>query len=39
MSKDIRTHEANLEMVSKFLQYAHIANASYVMLHYVFEGK
>ncbi|RDU59039.1 hypothetical protein CQA53_11660, partial [Helicobacter didelphidarum] len=38
MSKDIRTHEANLEMVSKFLQYAHIANASYAMLHYIQEN-
>ncbi len=38
MSKDIRTHEAKLDLVSKFLQYAHVANASYAMLYCIQEN-
>ncbi|WP_181882466.1 hypothetical protein [Helicobacter didelphidarum] len=29
-----KTNEAKLDLVKKFLDYAHIANASYAMLHY-----
>ena len=32
MKKDIRTHEAKIDLVKKFLDYANIADASYAML-------
>ncbi|WP_181566299.1 hypothetical protein [Helicobacter monodelphidis] len=38
MSKNIQTAEAKLELVSKFLQYAHVANVSYAMLYYIYEN-
>jgi len=37
MDKNIQTHNANLDLVKKFLNYAHVANASYAMLHYIYE--
>lgn len=33
MSKNIKTHEADLKLVQKFLDYANCADASYAMLH------
>ncbi|MGX3045311.1 alpha/beta fold hydrolase, partial [Helicobacter sp. T3_23-1056] len=39
MKHDIRTHEADLSLVIKFLDYANCADASYAMLNYVFYGK
>ncbi|RDU58962.1 diadenosine tetraphosphate hydrolase [Helicobacter sp. MIT 14-3879] len=38
MSKDIRTQEAKLDLVKKFLDYAECADASYALLEPVFEG-
>ena len=32
MKKDIRTHEAKIDLIKKFLDYANIADASYAML-------
>ena len=37
MQKDIRTHEADLSLVIKFLDYANCADASYALLNYVFD--
>ena len=34
MAKNIQTHNAKVELVKKFLDYANIADASYAMLHY-----
>ena len=34
MKQDIRTHEASLDLVTKFLDYADCADASYAMLNY-----
>ena len=34
MQKDIRTHEADLNLVIKFLDYANCADVSYAMLDY-----
>ncbi|RDU58930.1 hypothetical protein CQA53_11735, partial [Helicobacter didelphidarum] len=38
MSKDIKTAEAKLELVKKFLDYAIVANASYAMLNYIWKN-
>ena len=32
MSKNIQTHEAKIDLVRKFLDYANVANASYAKL-------
>lgn len=32
MSKNIKTQEAKLDLITKFLDYANIADASYAML-------
>ena len=37
MAKDIQTHEAKIDLVKKFLDYANCADASYAMLESVFE--
>lgn len=33
--KNIQTHNAKIDLVKKFLDYANIADASYALLHYV----
>lgn len=33
MNKNIRTHEADINLVKKFLDYAECADASYALLH------
>lgn len=33
--KNIQTHNAKVELVKKFLNYANIADASYAMLEYI----
>ncbi|WP_251825173.1 hypothetical protein [Campylobacter jejuni] len=38
MSKNIKTQEAKLDLITKFLDYANVADASYTMLQYVFKG-
>lgn len=38
MSKDIKTQEAKLDLITKFLDYANCAGASYAMLQYVLEN-
>ncbi|MGM8974319.1 hypothetical protein ACTFDJ_01100 [Campylobacter jejuni] len=38
MSKNIKTQEAKLDLITKFLDYANVADASYAMLQYVFKG-
>ncbi|ECH3579804.1 hypothetical protein FO089_09115, partial [Campylobacter jejuni] len=38
MSKNIKTQEAKLDLITKFLDYANCADASYAMLQYVFKG-
>ncbi|PJP47139.1 hypothetical protein [Campylobacter jejuni] len=38
MSKNIKTQEAKLDLITKFLDYANIADASYAMLQYVWEN-
>ncbi|EOT0602557.1 hypothetical protein [Campylobacter coli] len=38
MSKNIKTQEAKLDLITKFLDYADIADASYAMLQYVWEN-
>ena len=35
MAKNIQTHNAKVELVKKFLNYANIADASYALLHYI----
>lgn len=35
MSKNIQTHNAKIDLIKKFLNYANIADASYAMLHFV----
>ena len=35
MKKNIQTHNAKIDLVKKFLDYANIADASYAMLHYI----
>ena len=35
MNKNIKTHEADINLVEKFLDYANCADASYAMLHYI----
>ena len=37
MSKNIQTHNAKIDLIKKFLNYANIADASYAMLESVFE--
>lgn len=32
MSKNIQTHNAKLDLIKKFLDYAHIADASYALI-------
>ncbi|WP_104717787.1 methyltransferase [Helicobacter trogontum] len=39
MSKNIQTHNAKVDLVRKFLDYANVADASYAMLHYVLNGE
>lgn len=34
MSKNIQTHNAKIDLIKKFLDYANITDASYAMLHY-----
>ncbi|EIC2874785.1 methyltransferase, partial [Campylobacter jejuni] len=38
MSKNIKTQEAKLDLITKFLDYANCADASYAMLQYVWEN-
>lgn len=38
MNRNIHTHNAKLDLIEKFLDYADCADASYVILHYVFEN-
>lgn len=38
MSKDIKTQEVKLDLITKFLDYANCAGASYAMLQYVWEN-
>lgn len=38
MNKDIRTAEANFDLVKKFLDYANVADAAYAFLEPVFSG-
>ncbi|WP_181881919.1 hypothetical protein [Helicobacter sp. MIT 14-3879] len=38
MSKNIRTNEADLNLVKKFLAYANCADASYALLEYIYEN-
>lgn len=33
--KDIQTHNAKIDLIKKFLDYANVADASYAMLHYI----
>ena len=35
MSKNIQTHNAKIDLIKKFLDYANCADASYAMLHYI----
>ena len=35
MSKNIQTHNADINLIKKFLDYANVADASYAMLHYI----
>ncbi|EAH7333001.1 methyltransferase [Campylobacter coli] len=35
MSKNIKTQEAKLDLITKFLDYANVADASYAMLHWI----
>lgn len=35
MSKNIQTHNAKIDLVKKFLDYANCADASYALLHYI----
>ena len=37
MSKNIQTHNAKIDLIKKFLNYANITDASYAMLESVFE--
>lgn len=37
MNKNIRTHEAKVDLIKKFLDYANIADASYALLEYTDE--
>ncbi len=39
MKQDIRTHEADLSLVIKFLDYADCADASYSLLEHIFKGE
>ena len=36
--KNIQTHEAKIDLIKKFLDYANITDASYAMLHYIHEN-
>ena len=36
--KNIQTHNAKIDLVKKFLDYANCADASYALLHYVNEN-
>ncbi|HED6588339.1 hypothetical protein [Campylobacter coli] len=38
MSKNIKTQEAKLDLITKFLDYANIADASYAMLDLIDEN-
>ena len=38
MSKNIKTQEAKLDLITKFLDYANVADASYAMLQYIWEN-
>ncbi|HFF9244180.1 TPA: hypothetical protein ACGFGD_001840 [Campylobacter jejuni] len=38
MSKNIKTQEAKLDLITKFLDYANCADASYALLDPVFTG-
>lgn len=38
MSKNIQTHNAKIDLVKKFLDYANVADASYAVLHYIHEN-
>ncbi|EKJ5635808.1 hypothetical protein PJO00_001827 [Campylobacter coli] len=38
MSKNIKTQEAKLDLITKFLGYANVADASYAMLHLIDEN-
>ncbi len=38
MSKNIKTQEAKLDLIAKFLDYANVADASYAMLHLIDEN-
>ncbi|MBR8636170.1 methyltransferase [Campylobacter jejuni] len=38
MSKNIKTQEAKLDLITKFLDYANVADASYALLDPVFTG-
>ena len=35
MAKNIQTHNAKIDLVKKFLDYANVADASYALLHFV----
>ena len=35
MPKNIQTHNAKVDLIKKFLNYANIADASYAMLHWI----
>ncbi|HEH5491903.1 TPA: hypothetical protein SHD56_001652 [Campylobacter coli] len=38
MSKNIKTQEAKLDLITKFLDYANVADASYTMLDLINEN-
>ena len=38
MNKNIQTANAKLDLITKFLDYANVADASYAMLQYVWEN-